>query len=346
MSTASEREAALRRALQSAAEYIEPAPGGLERIQNRLRRPRPVLVAWLEAAWTVVMMRAPDVIDAVRRLTVKMLRPVWDRFGPKAAARPGPLRWLRPLTAMSVAVFVVGASVYVGLESSTGAFTIGASLGGQGLTGTHPGARSSSGGGTAYGNGSPSSFPVTSSSPGSTPACSKSSGTAQYSAPPPGSSTSPPSSSSAPATSTGPSTGSTSPSPSDSTTPDPGSSSPSADSGAASDAGQTDAGQTNGNLISAGANAGTGTGASDTGVNGGPARRSTGNTNASQSAAPPHAATRNGKPAASSPKYDPCHTPKPASRHTKKASSPSTATQTSAELGHTQPGRAVAAKLD
>jgi len=49
MSTASEREAALRRALQSAAEYIEPAPGGLERIHERLRRPRPVLVAWLEA---------------------------------------------------------------------------------------------------------------------------------------------------------------------------------------------------------------------------------------------------------------------------------------------------------
>ena len=35
MTTASEREAALRRALLSAAEYIEPTPGGLERIQER-----------------------------------------------------------------------------------------------------------------------------------------------------------------------------------------------------------------------------------------------------------------------------------------------------------------------
>jgi hypothetical protein len=337
MSTASEREAALRRALQSAANYIEPAPGGLDRIQERLGRPRPVLVAWLEAAWTVVMMRAPDVIEAVRRQAAKVLRLVWDRFGPKAAARPGPLRWLRPLTAMSVAVFVVGASVYVGLESSTGAFTIGASLGGQGLTGSHPSKSAPGGGGTADGSGYTSSNPGTSSSPGSTPACSKSSGTAQYSAPPPGSSTSPPSSSSAPATSTGPSTGSTSPSPSDSTTPDPGSSSPSADSGAASDAGQT-----NGNLVSAGANAGTDTGASDTGVNGSPARRSAENTNASQSGAP-LAADGNSRPSRSDQKHSPCSTK---SKHTKKASSPSTATQTSAELGHTQPGRAVAAKLD
>ena len=60
MSTLNEREAALRRALQSAAASIETAPDGLERIQARLRRPRPVVIAWLEAAWTDIYLRAQD----------------------------------------------------------------------------------------------------------------------------------------------------------------------------------------------------------------------------------------------------------------------------------------------
>ena len=334
MSTASEREAALRRALQSAAEYIEPAPGGLERIHERLRRPRPMLVAQLEAAGTVVLMRAPDVIEAVRRRAANVLRLVYDRFGPKQAAGKGPLRWLRPLAAMCVAVFVIGAGVYVGLASPTPLFpTGGVSLGAAGDAGTHPGGRAASGVGTPLGSGSPPSYPTALSSSGRTSACPTS--TPRFRAP----TSSPASTSTSPtATTTSPSTGTSSSSPPDSTTPTPGSSTPSAGAGAASNAAVT-----SGNPASAvGSN---GTGASDTGVNGSPARRSAANTNASQTAPPSHAPIGKGKPTSSSPKL-PCHSPKPKSTPAKKSSSPSTATQTSAKLGHTQPGKAVAATLD
>ena len=40
-------EAALRRALHAAAGAVEPRADGLERIRHRLRRPRPLPVAWL-----------------------------------------------------------------------------------------------------------------------------------------------------------------------------------------------------------------------------------------------------------------------------------------------------------
>jgi len=335
MSTASEREAALRRALQSAAEYIEPAPGGLERIQERLGHPRPVLIAWLEAAWTVVMMRAPDVIEAVRRQAATVLRLVWERFGPKQAAGHGPMRWLRPLTAMSVAVFVIGASVYVGLESSTGAFTIGASFGAGGVAGSHPNGRGGNGGGTPDATGARSSYPLASNSSGSPSACNKSSSTPRFQGP--GSqSTTPSTQSSSPTTSSPPATTPpTSSSPPSSTTPNPGSSSPSADPGVAPDAGQT-----SGNPALAGANASTGTG-----VNGDPARLSTRNASVSKSSAPADG-TGKSRPLSTDQKYNPCSTPKPKSKHTKKTSSPSTATQTSARLGRTQPDGGVAAKLD
>lgn len=85
MSTASEREVALRRALMSAAAQVEPAPGGLERIQARLGRPHPLPVAWLFAAWTGLVMRAPDAMAAMRRSAASALQLVADRFGPRSA---------------------------------------------------------------------------------------------------------------------------------------------------------------------------------------------------------------------------------------------------------------------
>ena len=51
MSTLNEREAALRRALHAAADAFEPGSDGLQRIQSRLGRPRPIAVAWADAAW-------------------------------------------------------------------------------------------------------------------------------------------------------------------------------------------------------------------------------------------------------------------------------------------------------
>jgi hypothetical protein len=333
MSTASEREAALRRALHSAAEYIEPAPGGLERIQERLRRPRPVLVAQLEAAWTVVVMRAPDVIEAVRRRTANVLRLVWDRFGPKTAGQ-GPLRWLRPLAAISVAVFVVGAGAYIGLASPP-FITGGVPTGVAGDAATHPGGRAGSGAGTQLGSGSPSFYPTAPSSSGSTPACNKSSGPLpQYSAP--GSSTSPPSQTTTPAPSTSPITSPPpSSSPTDSTTPTPSTSStPSAGSGG---------GLTSGNPVSAGATTGTG-------ANGGSSTNNmahgTGGVSGLQSASPPSALTRKLRPSSSSQKLNRCHSPKPTSTPSTKASSSSTATQTSAKRTKGQPGKAAEAKLD
>ena len=44
-----EQEEILRRALHAAADAIEPAADGLERIRERLSRPRPLAVAWLLA---------------------------------------------------------------------------------------------------------------------------------------------------------------------------------------------------------------------------------------------------------------------------------------------------------
>jgi hypothetical protein len=119
MSTLNEREAALRRALQSAAASIQPAPDGLERIQARLRRPRPVVIAWLEAAWTDIYLRAQDGLQTAVPLLAEGMRRVGQRFAP--TSEPGralPLRWLRPLAAMSLAIFVIAAGTYVGLNGS------------------------------------------------------------------------------------------------------------------------------------------------------------------------------------------------------------------------------------
>src|SRR5258708_11533095 len=47
-------EEILRRALHAAADRIEPAPDGLERVRARLSKPRPLAVAWLMVCWTGV----------------------------------------------------------------------------------------------------------------------------------------------------------------------------------------------------------------------------------------------------------------------------------------------------
>ncbi|HKD88778.1 MAG TPA: hypothetical protein VKB62_09630 [Streptosporangiaceae bacterium] len=331
MSTANEREAALRRALLSAAEYIEPAPGGLERIQGRLGRPRPPLVARLEAAWTVVQMRAPDVIEAIRRRAAKVLRLVWERFGPDSAPRQGPrwLNWLRPLVAMSVAVFVIGAGVYIGLASPEGSIvpTDGVPVGTPGSGGSQPGGPGHGGQGAPAGNGS---LPgdLTAPSQSGSPSCSPSltpynPGHVSSGAPiVSGSPTPNPSGSTTPPPSPTPST-STSSDPSNSTAP----------SGAAPGAGLT-----SGNP---GANAGTGTGASNGGVSGSLRTHHTARHSTSQSAAP---SSGTNQPSSNGPKYNPCAS-KSSGTHHKTTTSASTAPQTSAKLTQTQPGKAVAAKL-
>jgi hypothetical protein len=245
MSTASEREAALRRALLHAAERIEPAPGGFERIQVRLRRPRPAIIAWLEAAWTALVMRAPDVTEAVRRRAESVARLVWERFGPKSAAGPGPhrLSWIRPLAAMSVAVFVLGGGIFVALQSvsSTISPTNGVAPGAPG-GGSQTSSRAPGGHGTTDGHASRSPRSSASSSARPSPSCSHTPQVYKSKSASPGASidSSPPTPTISPSTTTS----SPSPTPSDSPSPTPsgGSSTPSSggsastpDTGAASE---------------------------------------------------------------------------------------------------------------
>jgi len=320
MSTASEREAALRRALLSAAEQIEPAPGGLERIQQRLGRPRPVLIARLEAAWTVVLMRAPDGIEALRRRAANVLQLVWDRFGPKSAQGSGPpwLRWVRPLVAMSVAVFVVGAGVYIGLDSPAVFSTAGGSLFGPlGDNGTHPGGPTRGAHRTIDGTvvqsvspGAAGSSPSPSACPSSTPRFGASESASNSSS----TSTTPAASAST----------STSPSP----TPSVGGSSSPSDSSSPASGGAADSPDAD---LASGSPAAT---ASDD------TSQSTADSSERGAESAPSPATTDLSQQSSTKKYNPCQK-KSKAKH--KTTSPAT---TSAKLKQTQPGRADAAKLD
>jgi hypothetical protein len=126
MSALNEREAMLRRALHAAADAIEPRADGLEHIRARLRRPRPLALAWAEAAWTDVRLRAPAGLDSWRERLLSVIGLAWDRFGPRRGmsghrgARS--LGWLRPLAALSVTVFIVAAGVYVAIDAQQAIF--------------------------------------------------------------------------------------------------------------------------------------------------------------------------------------------------------------------------------
>jgi hypothetical protein len=327
MNTPSEREAALRRALLSAAEQIEPAPGGLERIQARLARPRPLPVAWLGAAWTVLVMRAPDVIEAIRRRAAKALGLVWERFGPRSVpgrgTGPQRLSWLRPLAAMTVAVFVIGAGIYVGLASPASIFaTGGVSPGSQGGSGPNPGGSARSGPGKPDGSASGASYSTSPSAPGSSPACSN---LPRYAEPSKSSSSQPTAGSTSPSpSSSSPAPSSTSPSATSSSSP--GASSPPASGGAAA---SPEVGQASGSP------AATDSGTTDS---------ARGGTSAIQSARTAH--SKNGQ--SDNSQADPCATTTPSRKHHKKTSS---AALTSARLARTnrtqtRPGSAVEAKLD
>src|SRR5260370_14946550 len=76
--TQPEQEEILRRALHAVADAIEPAADGLERIRERLSKPRPLAVAWLMAGWTglaqpALLRMEPVVAEAAGRL--------WEQLG-------------------------------------------------------------------------------------------------------------------------------------------------------------------------------------------------------------------------------------------------------------------------
>jgi hypothetical protein len=110
-------EEALRRALRAAADQIEPAADGLERIQARLYRPLAVPVAWLCAMWTRLSLRAPEGLWSAADRVAREYRLATERFLPAGGHRwPARLGWLRPALTMGVVVGFVTAVVYMAIE--------------------------------------------------------------------------------------------------------------------------------------------------------------------------------------------------------------------------------------
>jgi hypothetical protein len=136
-------EDALRRALAAAAESIEPADDGLQRIRHRLdsrRSPRSVLsrcTGWLDVHGTRFLVRLEPAIEAGRTalrrtgplsgLLLALGRFLADAFNPRgrrragghrgAASPPGRLgpagAWLKPVFAVSAAVAIVAVGVVI-----------------------------------------------------------------------------------------------------------------------------------------------------------------------------------------------------------------------------------------
>src|SRR5215472_3752383 len=109
--THSEQEEILRRALHAVADTIEPAADGLERIRERLSKPRPLAVAWLMAGWTglaqPLLLRIEPVLAAAAgrlsdrlaewlRLMVRSLRAAGERLRPAGARLRLGVERLRP----------------------------------------------------------------------------------------------------------------------------------------------------------------------------------------------------------------------------------------------------------
>ena len=108
-------EEALRRALHSAADSIEPAPDGLTRIRERVAARRHAPAGWLLAGGTGLAGLAVPRLHAagsrVAELLRAVLQPLLDWFadeGPRHARRR-PV-WRRPAVAISAVVFIAAAA--------------------------------------------------------------------------------------------------------------------------------------------------------------------------------------------------------------------------------------------
>jgi hypothetical protein len=106
----------LRRALHAAAESVEPSADGLERIRERLGYP-PLLSFSSIAGWySVAAVRFTGWAVPALGTACEIFWALIDRFRPLDSppgghAKPG-LRWLRPLTATGLAIFVVAAGAF------------------------------------------------------------------------------------------------------------------------------------------------------------------------------------------------------------------------------------------
>jgi hypothetical protein len=152
MSTFTDREEFLRRALRAAVDGIEPGADGLQRIQGRLGRPRPLALAWAEAAWTDILLRAPGGFQSAQEWVVRVAQLVWERFGPTTRTGGGraarTMRWIRPLAALGVSVSIVAVGTYVALDAQQAIFPSTAS------SAQSSGGQPGSGGGVGGGAGS------------------------------------------------------------------------------------------------------------------------------------------------------------------------------------------------
>jgi hypothetical protein len=111
---------ALRRALHTAADQLEPAADGLQRIQARVshRRPMPLPIAWVDVALTRLSLRIPDGAWTAWDRAAVQVKGALARYVPaQARALSGRLRlgWMRPVAAMSVVAFIVAAVVYMAI---------------------------------------------------------------------------------------------------------------------------------------------------------------------------------------------------------------------------------------
>src|SRR5271166_6081886 len=162
MSTLNEREALLRRALHAAADAIEPQGDGLQRIQARLRRPRPLPLAWAEAVWTDVRLRAPAILQSWLQRLLGAFGLAWERFGPtrRSGGRGSrTLGWLRPVAALGVTVFVVAAGAYVAIDAQQAIFPSASSS-------SHSTGGGGAGGGSSTGSSGPNALSQSSLAPG------------------------------------------------------------------------------------------------------------------------------------------------------------------------------------
>jgi hypothetical protein len=144
MSAHTDHEAYLRAALHAAADSLEPQADGLERIRARLRPPRPVPIAWAQAASTGLVMHSPAWLYDVAYQVADWFRLAFERFAPAQA--PGRHRsraqgLMRPLAAMAVVMFIVAVGTYVAIDGSTAIFpSSSSSVPGAPGGGSHPGA--------------------------------------------------------------------------------------------------------------------------------------------------------------------------------------------------------------
>ncbi len=146
-----EHEELLRRALRGAADSVEPAGDGLERIRARLRPPRPALAAWMMSSAEPAALRLQPVINWFRLRMARVpegsrrwlapggLPPALRGIGPAmarlggSAASPSPRAgWLRAAAAMAAFTVIIGSGAFAITELQQTTTSAGLTAGGVG----------------------------------------------------------------------------------------------------------------------------------------------------------------------------------------------------------------------